>query len=409
VTKGSGFGKTKNNGVTCAGGGGVCCNCSYLGYPSTSGGLDQLLVSDRMSTPPETRHLYTEKLVFLPHSYFVNDHRQLYPRPFVHIATRIEHGLPEDRVIFGNFGQLYKVEPKLFDVWAQIVKRTPNGTLWALKFPKEAVKRLEQQAKSRGLTSDHMVLSPLLPIDSHLAIKALADVALDTAMFNGHTTGADTLWTGTPLVSLSGEQMRSRAGASMAYSLGVTDFLARSLQDYQALALRLAASRRRLRRARQRLERALVTSPFFDTALWAKGFERSWFLMWDALIASSSVDSKHLVTSGQNLKIDPADLVPLPCPPVPRTQMFALYLPQMRSSCVWPRPGAHVCLILLGADAICSLTLSTEEATGTGGAGGQEPHDRNQSTQAFRHRVVLPGWRWRAGARSSWPILFGSR
>ena len=78
-------------------------------------------------------------------------------------------------------------------------------------------------------STKQMVLSGLLPIDSHLAIKALSDIALDTAVFNGHTTGADTLWTGTPLVSLSGEQMRSRAGASMAYSLGVTPFLVRSL------------------------------------------------------------------------------------------------------------------------------------------------------------------------------------
>lgn len=35
------------------------------------------------------------------------------------------------------------MEPGLFDVWTNIVKATPNATLWLLKFPKEAVKRLE--------------------------------------------------------------------------------------------------------------------------------------------------------------------------------------------------------------------------------------------------------------------------
>ena len=119
------------------------CGRSYLGYPSTSGGLDDLLVSDRVSTPPETRHLYTERLVNLPHSYFVNDHRQLYPRPFTSSPSRADHGLPASGVVLGNFGQLYKVEPKLFDVWVNIVKATPNATLWLLKFPKEAVKRLQ--------------------------------------------------------------------------------------------------------------------------------------------------------------------------------------------------------------------------------------------------------------------------
>lgn len=116
---------------------------SYLGYPSTSGGLDDILISDRVSTPPETRHLYTERIVNLPHSYFVNDHRQLYPRPFASSPQRAEYGLPQDAVVLGNFGQLYKVEPGLFDVWTNIVKATPNATLWLLKFPKEAVKRLE--------------------------------------------------------------------------------------------------------------------------------------------------------------------------------------------------------------------------------------------------------------------------
>ena len=43
------------------------------------------------------------------------------------------------------------------------------------------------------LLTKPQVLSGLLPIDTHVAIKALADVALDTAMFNGHTTAADTL------------------------------------------------------------------------------------------------------------------------------------------------------------------------------------------------------------------------
>ncbi|KAJ1486652.1 glycosyl transferase family 41-domain-containing protein, partial [Baffinella frigidus] len=110
---------------------------SYLGYPSTSGDMSDSIVTDRWASPPETHALYTEKLLYLPHSwasppethalytekllylphsYFVNDHRQLYPRPFVHTPKREEHGLPVDVTLFGNFGQLYKVDPQLFGV-----------------------------------------------------------------------------------------------------------------------------------------------------------------------------------------------------------------------------------------------------------------------------------------------------
>jgi len=82
---------------------------SFLGYPSTSGNLDDSIISDMWVTPPETKALYTEKFVYLPHSYFVNDHRQLYPRPFKDSPVRSDHGLPDNRVVLGNFGQLYKV------------------------------------------------------------------------------------------------------------------------------------------------------------------------------------------------------------------------------------------------------------------------------------------------------------
>lgn len=39
--------------------------------------------------------------------------------------------------------------------------------------------------------------------------QSLADLALDTVVFNGHTTCADTLWAAVPIVTLPGEQMRS--------------------------------------------------------------------------------------------------------------------------------------------------------------------------------------------------------
>lgn len=36
----------------------------------------------------------------------------------------------------------------------------------------------------------------------------LADVCLDTPLCNGHTTGMDVLWAGTPMVTMPGENTR---------------------------------------------------------------------------------------------------------------------------------------------------------------------------------------------------------
>jgi len=283
---------------------------SFLGYPSTSGNLDDSIISDQWVTPPETKDLYTEKMVYLPHSYFVNDHKQLYPRPFKSEVQRKDHGLMDSNVVLGNFGQLYKVEPRLFDVWSNIIRRVSNSTLWLLKFPEEAVKRLDHRAKKKNLEGDKFVMSGLLPIDSHLDIKATADIGLDTVVFNGHTTAADTLWTGLPLICLSGVQMRSRAGASMAYSLGVKTWLVRNLEDYENVAVKLAANRGALRKARAEMERAVTESPFFDTALWAKGFERAWFIMWDTFQSTGERARFHVRAVADDLDKQGTDWEP---------------------------------------------------------------------------------------------------
>ena len=44
--------------------------------------------------------------------------------------------------------------------------------------------------------------------DEHISVKGHADVALDTSPFNGHVTGADTLWAGVPLITMPGDRMQ---------------------------------------------------------------------------------------------------------------------------------------------------------------------------------------------------------
>ena len=61
-------------------------------------------------------------------------------------------------------------------MWSRIVGRSGNSSLWLLRFPEEAVDRLTKQAKKRQLEGDSLVLSSLLPIDSHLGIKSLAGI-----------------------------------------------------------------------------------------------------------------------------------------------------------------------------------------------------------------------------------------
>lgn len=45
------------------------------------------------------------------------------------------YGLPEDKFIFANFNQLYKLDPNTYTVWMNILKRVPDSVLWILEYP----------------------------------------------------------------------------------------------------------------------------------------------------------------------------------------------------------------------------------------------------------------------------------
>jgi protein O-GlcNAc transferase len=51
---------------------------SYMGFPGTTGAeYIDYLVTDELVSPTQYSHIYSEKLVHLPHCYFVNDYKQV--------------------------------------------------------------------------------------------------------------------------------------------------------------------------------------------------------------------------------------------------------------------------------------------------------------------------------------------
>ncbi len=51
-------------------------------------------------------------------------------------------------------------------------------------------------------------------LDVHVAYKSAADVFLDTDLYNAHSTAADVLYAGVPIVTFPGTRMASRQASS---------------------------------------------------------------------------------------------------------------------------------------------------------------------------------------------------
>ncbi|XP_038698226.1 probable UDP-N-acetylglucosamine--peptide N-acetylglucosaminyltransferase SEC isoform X2 [Tripterygium wilfordii] len=258
---------------------------SYMGFPGTTGATYiDYLVTDEFVSPIRLAHIYSEKLVHVPHCYFVNDYKQknLDVLDPTYQQKRSDYGLPEDKFIFACFNQLYKMDPEIFNAWCNILKRVPNSALWLLRFPAAGEMRVRAYAAAQGVQPDQIIFTDVAMKREHIKRSALADLFLDTPLCNAHTTGTDVLWAGLPIVTLPLEKMATRVAGSLCLATGLgEEMIVSSIKEYEEKAVSLALNRPKLQALTNKLKAARMTCPLFDTARWVRNLERSYFKMWN--------------------------------------------------------------------------------------------------------------------------------
>jgi predicted O-linked N-acetylglucosamine transferase (SPINDLY family) len=253
---------------------------TWLGFAGTSGAdFFDYIITDKVVSPPEHAPYYSEKLAYMPHCYMINNRLQAISDKAFH---RADVGLPKDAFVFSSFNQVYKFEPVMFDVWMRLLKQVPNSVLWLPTRNEFAEKNLRMEAAARGVNPERLIFAPILPDKSeHLARMGLADLALDTRIYNGHATTSDALWAGIPVITLQGTHFASRAASSLLTAIGLPELITHSLEEYERLALRLATQRSELQNIRQRLEKNRYTEPLFDTPRFVEDLEMLYQRIWE--------------------------------------------------------------------------------------------------------------------------------
>ncbi len=245
---------------------------TYLGFPGTTAlpEVDYVL-ADRYVIPPEAESFFTEKPLYLPDCFQVNDRK----RTAGEMPTREQHGLPGDVFVFCAFNHCYKFNPELFATWMRILGRTPNSILWLLADNDPARINLQDYAQAKGVQAQRLVFAERIPAGAYLARFQLADLFLDTIPFNGGTTASDALWMGLPLVTCSGRTFASRMAGSLLQAIGMPELITTSLHEYEDLAVRLATSSTHLVELRQKLKANRLSHPLFDTPRFVTNLENA--------------------------------------------------------------------------------------------------------------------------------------
>ena len=261
---------------------------NYLGYPGTLG-TDYMdyIIADRTLIPAEFQSCYSEKVVYLPNSYQVNDRKRLISdKKF----TRQELGLPADSFVFCCFNNNFKVLPETFASWMRILKEVDGSILWLLQDNSWVADNLKNEAEKQGITPDRLVFAERIPLSEHLSRHRQADLFLDTFPYNAHTTASDALWTDLPVLTLMGQSFASRVAASLLNAIGLSELITNTQKEYEALATELAMNPQKLADIKLKLASNRLTMPLFDTPLFTKNLEAAYIKMYERYHADLEPD-----------------------------------------------------------------------------------------------------------------------
>ena len=251
---------------------------TYLGHPGTLGAsFVDYIITDKIVTPAEEQAFYDEQFITLPYSYQVNDCDRAIADE---TPNRAGCGLPETGVVFCSFCSHQKIEPVMFEVWMNILKRVPDSVLWILDGPAETIANLRREAEARGVAGERLVTAPRMEPAQHLARQRLADVFLDTYFYNGHTTVSDALWAGLPVLSCPGQSFPSRVGASLLSAVGLPELIMPDLKTFEDRAVQLAENPAELQALKAKLQELRSSAPLFDTASFARQLEQAYQKIW---------------------------------------------------------------------------------------------------------------------------------
>ncbi|MFI3220854.1 MAG: tetratricopeptide repeat protein, partial [Methylococcales bacterium] len=187
---------------------------SYLGYPSTMAVVYiDYLIADRTLIPDHQQQHYSEKIVYLPNSYMVNDTKN---KRSTRVFTRAEAGLPNNGFVFCCFNNHFKITPTVFMSWMRILLQVEGSVLWLPEGNHMAVANLKKEAVKMGVNEHRLVFAPrLASMDDHFKRIQLADLFIDTLPYNAHTTASDALRMGLPVLTCIGQSFASRVAASL--------------------------------------------------------------------------------------------------------------------------------------------------------------------------------------------------
>lgn len=194
-------------------------------------------ITDKVTVPPFLSSIVVEKVVWMPWTYQVNDHRRSLPYHSETAAASAERlaqqaGMDSHFVMMNPSGNRpAKVGPSVFRAWANLMSRAERAVLLVTGVvDNETVTALQSEALAAGLLDTRIRSRGRAGIPLHLEWQGVADVLVDTLVCSSVASASDALWQGTPMLTMLGTMLTTRAASSVVLaSIGAADAISRGV------------------------------------------------------------------------------------------------------------------------------------------------------------------------------------
>ena len=247
---------------------------NYLGYPGTIGTKSiDYIIADKVVIPETEKKYYFEKVKYLPECY-ISESKDLFLKTTKNYK-RLDFNLPQDKIVFCAIHNPLKINPKIFSVWMNIIKKVENSVLWISANTEKSKKNLLTQFKKNKINVDRIIFAEKVKENGdHLKRLELADIFLDTAPYNSHSTTYDYINAGLPMITLKGNSFPSRVATSIYSSLNIKELIAETESEYENIAIDLANDKIKLDKIKNKIKKNCKNSILFKSKEFTKELEK---------------------------------------------------------------------------------------------------------------------------------------
>ena len=265
---------------------------SWLGYFASTGVAEiDYFLADETGVPESQRANFSETVWYLP------DTRLCFTPPLIDLPVAPLPSVKNGYVTFACFQNLAKLGDEVLMVWGRIFAALPTARLrLASKQLGDAAvaSQLTKRLQQYGIAADRVQMHGAVSRAAYLAAHTEVDIILDTFPYPGGTTTCEALWMGVPTLTLAGETLLARQGASLLTAAGLPDWIANGEGDYVAKAIHFASDLPTLATLRAVLREQIKISPLFDAPRFAKNLEDALWGMWQAKVGNAAtINQEH--------------------------------------------------------------------------------------------------------------------